>query len=128
MDKRQCSSGAQLPLCGSSSRGPLEDSKVSLQEDALQVMVMARNWRQRRRIIPVSGLDLAAFSKIPDGTFPCPSRRQFPDAVNRAIPRDKLTVDYMTKLNARFNVNLERVCNLRPRFDTLFRKSSFLKT
>lgn len=105
----------------------LEDSKVSLQEDALQVMVMARNFGgEGAESFQYRDWILLLSRKIPDD-ISMSIERQFPDAVNETISRDKLTVDYMTKLNARFNVNLERVVAYKAEFDTLFRKIIILE-
>lgn len=104
----------------------LEDAKVSFQEDALQVMVLNRNFCGANSDFQFRDWILLLLRKIPDDMISA-IERQFPEAVNETLSRDKLTVDYMTKLNARFNVNHERVVAYKSEFDTLFRKIIILE-
>lgn len=105
----------------------LEDAKVSFQEDALQVLALVRNFggansdsfQYRDWILLLS-------RKIPDEIVSF-IERQYPEALNESLSRDKLTPDYMTKLNGRFNSNLERMLAYKSEFDRLFHKIIILE-
>lgn len=100
----------------------LEDTKISFREDVLQVVVLAQNFTRGDEDFSYRDWILQLYANIPGDL-----REQAERLPQEPIERSRLTVAYMTKLTASFNLNLHKYVAYTSEFESLLVKVVLLE-
>lgn len=100
----------------------LEDTTISFKEEVLQVLVLSKNFTSTSdEDFQYRDWILNLYNSIPAELIES-MESQYLESSNNSITRDQLNRQFMTKLTATFNLNLNKVIAYESEFNNLFMK------